>query len=219
MFRPLAEDAMPSSRLTLVALLAACLLAGCDSSSRSWPATGLSYTDPTGSGWRLVRDPGSTATRLVLNLVGPADLKTRGAGFNLVAPDGVHFLRFDSTGFPVEPGAVYELLNTQPFGAPDPLEPRLVAGAVKPGNLLTVAVFQKDRRASAKLSGAPLFRIALELDPTTGAGRGSSLALQVVKARYMAEDIGAFNVNPTVEMSQKSKLQDMTIAVGALHAN
>jgi hypothetical protein len=41
----------------------------------------------------------------------------------------------------------------------------------------------------------------------------------VVKARYMAEDIGAFNISPTVEMSQKSKLQDMTIAVGALHAN
>jgi hypothetical protein len=94
-----------------------------------------------------------------------------------------------------------------------------VAGAVKPGNMLTVGVFQKDRRATAKPSGAPLFRIALELDPTIGAGQGSSLALQVVKARYMAEDIGAFNVNPTVEMSQKSKLQDMTIAVGALHAH
>jgi hypothetical protein len=35
----------------------------------------------------------------------------------------------------------------------------------------------------------------------------------------MAEDIGAFNISPTVEMSQKSKLQDMTIAVGALNAN
>jgi hypothetical protein len=210
---------MPSSRLTLVALLAAGLLAGCGGSSPSGPATGLSYTDPTGSGWRLVRDPASTSTRLVLDLVGPADLKTRGAAFNLVAPAAVHFLRFDSTGFPVEPGTVYELLNTQPYGLPDPLEPRLVAGAVKQGNLLTVGAFQKDRRATAKPSGATLFRIALELDPAAAAAKGTALTLQVVKARYMAEDIGAFDVNPTVEMSQKAKLYDMTIAVGALHAN
>jgi hypothetical protein len=210
---------MPSSRLTLVALLAASLLAGCGSSSPSGPATGLTYTDPTGSGWRLVRDPASTSTRLVLDLVGPADPKTRGAAFNLIAPPAVHFLRFDSTGFPVEPGTVYELLNTQPYGAPDPLEPRLVAGAVKPGNLLTVGVFQKDRRATAKPSGAPLFRIALELDPSAAAAKGTAITLQVVKARYMAEDIGAFSVSPTVEMSKKARLYDMPIDVGALHAN
>jgi hypothetical protein len=209
---------MPSHRLPLLALLAASLLGGCGSSAPA-PAQGLVYKDPVGTGWRLVRNRSSTRSHLVLDLVGPSDLKTRGAGFNLVAPPGLRFARFDSTGFPLEPGSVYELLNTQPNGAADPLEPKLVAGAVKAGNLLTVAVFQKDRRATAKPSGAPLFSIALELDPAMPARAGENFELDVVKARYMAEDIGAFSVSPTVEMSQKSKLHDMPIEVGALHAN
>jgi hypothetical protein len=204
-------------RLPLIALVAAGLLGGCSSSS-STPATRLLYRDPAGTGWRLVQSPASTPSRLVLDLVGPAGLKSRGAGFNLVGPSGVRFARFDSTSFPVEPGAVYELLNTAPFGAADPLEPKLVAGAVKPGNLLTVGVFQKDRRASAKDSAAPLFHIALEFDPAVPVQRGEVLPLQVVKTGYVAEDIGEFSVDPTVEMAKKDHLKRMTIAVGELHA-
>lgn len=179
-------------------------------------ATGLAYVDPTGSTWRLVKDTTSTPTLLVLNLVGPAGLKSRGAGFNLEAPAGVHFHRFDETGFPLRDGGVYELLNTDTSG--DPLEPVLLAGGVKPGNLLTVAVFQKDRRASAKDSGTTLFQIAIELDPSAHLHAGDALPLRITKAKYMAEDIGAFSVNPTYEMVAKAKLVDMPIAVGTLSA-
>jgi hypothetical protein len=202
----------------VAALLAAFALSACGSSGTK-PASSLSYQDPPGAGWRLVRDPASTATHLVLDLVGPAGLKTRGAGFNVVAPPGVRFVKFPSTGFPVESTGVYELLNTQPTDAPDPLEPTLLAGAVKDGNLLTVGVFQKDRRATAKESGVPLLRIAVELDPAVATTAGKALPLSIVKARHMAEDIGAFFPYPTIEMARKAHLVDMPVAVGVLHAN
>src|SRR5438046_6149298 len=86
----------------------------------------------------------------------------------------------------------------------DPLEPVLLAGGVKPGNLLTVGAFQKDRRADAKESGVPLFQIALEFDGTAGLQSGAELPLQVTRSRYMAEDIGAFSAVPTYEQIAKA---------------
>ncbi len=197
-------------------------------------ATGLAYTDPVGPGWRLLRDGSSTSTRLVLNLVGPTGLKTRGAGFNLQAPSSVKYGTFHidipgtrhATDFPISDAGVFELLNTDPrdpwTGEPipsHPLEPTLLAGGVKGGHILTVGIFQKDRRASAKESGVPLARIALEFDAAAGLHAGDALPLAILKARHQAEDIGPFSVNPTVAMVEKAHLVDMPIAVGVLRAN
>jgi len=199
---------------------------GSRSAAPAAPATSLAYTDPSGTGWRLVKDATSTPTRIVLNLVGPSGLMTRGAGFNLVAAAGVHFGTFPSanpvpdlgvTDFPIRDTGVYELKNTTATG--DPLEPVLLAGGVKAGNLLTVGIFQKDRRATAKDSGVPLCQIALELDPAVHLSAGSPLSLTVVKAKYIAEDIGAFSVTPTAEMVAKAKPVNFTIAVGQLQTN
>ena len=178
-------------------------------------ATGFTYTDPTGTGWRLVRNPASTRTRLVLDLVGPSGLMTRGAAFNLRAPQGIRFGRF-ADGLGVEDAGVYELLNQDTTG--DPLEPVLKGAGVKAGNVLTVGLFQKDRRLSAKDSGGPLFRVALEFDATAKVNAGGVLPLTALKARYIAEDIGAFSVNPTVEMAAKAHTQDFSLAVGTLRA-
>jgi hypothetical protein len=159
---------------------------------------------------------------------------TRGAGFNLVAPSAVKYGTFhvDITGtthatdFPIADTGVYELFNTDPrdpwTGDPiprNPLEPTLLVGGFKAGHLLTVGIFQKDRRASAKESGQALCRIALEFDATAGLKAGDLLALTVPKARYQAEDIGAFSVSPTLEMAEKAHLVPMTVAVGTLRAN
>jgi len=182
-------------------------------------ATSLTYVDPPPRGWRLVRDPASTPTRLLLDLVGPAGVKTRGAAFNLQLPIGVRARSFDETRFPVRDLGVYELLNSKPYPAPDPQEPVLLAGAVKPGNLLTVGVFQKDRRVSAKESGVPLFQIALELAPGFALASGQRLDLQITKARFIAEDIGAFNPNGSLEMVQKAVMHDFFPATGELHAD
>ena len=104
-------------------------------------------------------------------------------------------------------------------GVHHPLEPYFCAGGVKKGNLLTVGIFQKDRRWDAKDSGVPLCQIALELDPAAKPNAGDTLLLTITKAKYMAEDIGAFSVSPTQEMIDKAHLVNAQIAVGSLHAN
>lgn len=221
----------------LPSLLLGLILACGGSSSRSDApatapaATGLTYTDPAGTGWRLVRDASSSETRVVLNLVGPSGLMSRGAGFNLVASPAIRFGTFETgdrvtTGLPIRDTGVYFLLNTtpsdpityEPLPTNDPLEPKLLAGGVKAGNLLTAAIFQKDRRAPAKDSGAPLCQIALELDATAGLRVGDPIPMAIVKAKYMSEDVGAFNVHPTLEMASKAHLTDMTLALGTLRA-
>lgn len=194
------------------------------------PAKGLVYTDPTGTGWRLVKDASSTGTRIVLNLVGPSGLKTRGAGFNLQAPTTVRFGKFVTndrvtTGLPILDAGVYSLLNHDPRDLGhepipnDPLEPKLLAGGVKKGNLLTVGIFQKDRYQSAKESGQALCRIALEFDPAVGLNAGDRLGLVITKSGYLAEDIGELTVHPTLEKTEKGRLVPMPIAVGTLSAN
>jgi hypothetical protein len=198
------------------------------------PAQGLTYTDPTGTGWRLVKDASSTATRIVLNLVGPSGLMTRGVGFNLKAPTTVRFGFFtdpaapvNNTGWPIKDTGVYELVNTAPVDPwtglpvpPDPQDPILLAGAVKKGNLLTVGIFQKDRRASAKDSAQALCQIAIEFDAAAKLNAKDAIALSIVKAKYIPEDLGAFNGGVTTwEMLAKGHPVDMTIAVGSLHAN
>jgi hypothetical protein len=216
---------MTSRSVRAPALLAAIVLAGgCADYSPAPLATGLEYRDPAPRGWRLVRDPSSTPTRLVLAVVGPAQLMTRGVGFNLRAPAAVRFRSFESSGFPVEDTGAYELLNVDPcHGEPpescrDPQEPVLLAGGVKAGNVLTAGVFQKDRRATAKASGVPLARIALELDPAAGLHPGAMLALEVLKAKYSPEDIGAFSPDPTQEQAEKGHGVHFTLAVGELRA-
>jgi len=217
---------MHSRSVHLAALASFALAAGCADSQG--PATRLNYVDPTGSGWRLVRDPSSTPERLVLAIVGPVDLDTRGVGFNLRAPAGVRFRSFDSSGWPIESTGVYELGNqdpcppTDPYPLPNclpdphPPEPVLLAGGLKPGNVLTVGIFQKDRRVSPKPSGVPLARIALEVDPAAGLRAGAPLPLEVLKAKYSPEDIGAFSPTPTQEQAEKGHGVLFTLAVGTL---
>lgn len=182
-------------------------------------ASGLVYTDPTSTGWRLVKDSASTSTRLVLNLVGPAGLKCRGVGFNLKGSDGVSFATFESTWCAKDKG-VFELKNV----APDPLsppptpEPVLFAAGVKPGNLLTVGIFQKDRRASAKNANQALVQIAISLDGAKAAHLvpGDALALAVTKARIIAEDIGDYSSDSAFQLMAKAQMTDIQIAVGKL---
>jgi len=200
-------------------------------SAPSAPAKGLTYTDPTSTDWRLLKDPSSTPTRIVLNLVGPSGLKSRGAGFNLQAPTTIRFGKFVTsdrvtTDLPIKDMGVYSLLNHDPRDpfteipiANDPLEPKLLAGGVKKGNILTVGIFQKDRYQSAKDSGTPLCQIAVEFDPTANLNSNDQLTLTVTKSGYLAEDIGELTVYPTVEKLEKGRLVPMPIAVGSLSAN
>jgi hypothetical protein len=202
----------------LAALCTALLVAGCGSSSKPalTVATSLSYTDPAGSSWRLVRDPASTPGRLVLDLVGAAGSQTRGVGLNVSAPAELRFGRFDSTGTAVEDTGVYELgavASGLPVGA---YEPKLLAAGILPGNVLTAGVFQKDRSATAKDSSVPVLRIALELPSTAAIPSGTALPVTVVKAKIVPADLGLLgNLN---DMLAKSKLQPIEVTVGTVTA-
>jgi len=178
------------------------------------PAQGLSYTNPTGSGWRLIKDPSSTATKIVLNLVGPAGLKTRGVGFNLLAPAGVTFAAF-SDGLPIHDTGVYQL---QALGSTDPSEPLAITGGVKKGNLLSVGIYQKDRDQPAQDSGVALCQIALQFDAAAGLKAGTSLAISIPKAKVIPEDIGAVT-DDLWTLDKKMRMADISIAVGTLTAH
>jgi len=205
--------------LLLLCLPALLLLAACGGSTSRGPqeATGLAYVDPQGTGWRLVRDATSTPTRLVLNLVGPGGTTCRGVGFNLQAGAQVRFTTFDN-GWHANPTGVFELKTVvvDPDNPPTTPEPTFFAAGVKPGNLLTVGIFQKDRRATAKAVTAPVVRIALELDPAAALKAGDPLPLAVAKARILPADIG--DLSSYADVISKSRLTDIPVAVGTLSA-
>jgi hypothetical protein len=178
------------------------------------PATSLRYADPAGTGWRLVADPSSTSTRIVLNLVGPAGQLTRGVGMNLKAPPGIRFEALVD-GLPVRDLGVYELgtAGTPPLG-----EPVALIGGVKPGNVLSVGVYQKDRRHAAKDSGAAVLQVAFSIDPASPPAAGATIALSVPKAKVIPEDIGQVT-DGTWLLDQKMRMADVAVALGTLTGN
>jgi hypothetical protein len=191
-------------------------LVACNSLNKPPPpgpalATGLDYQDPAGDGWRLVRDPASTTTRLLLDVVGPSGLKTRGVGFNLTASN-VKFGAFDN-GLPIADTGVYQLRRV---GSIDPNELVALAGGVK-GNLLTAGIFQKDRAQGAQDSGSALCQIALVFDARPALMSGTAIPLQMVKAKVIPEQIGQAG-DSNWQLAHEMQLADISIAVGTLTA-
>jgi hypothetical protein len=204
-----------AARCSASLLLGTLLAAGCSGSSTTAApsaATRLAYADPTGSGWRLVRNSSSTATRLVLDLVGPSGQRSRGVGFNLPLPSGVQAGAFDG-GLLLRDTGVYELLGA----ADDPSEPVALVGGVTPGRKLSVGIYQKDRARSAKDSGVALLQVALQFDASHPPPAGTTLALSVPKARFIPEDIGQ-TTDETWLLDLKMQMVDARIAVGTLTA-
>jgi len=176
-------------------------------------ARGIDYTPPAGGAWKLLRNPASTTTRLVLDLVGPAGVNTRGVGFNLKAPAGLKFAAFEN-GLPINDTGVYQLHAA----SGDQGDPIAITGGVKPGNMLTVGIFQKDRAQGAKDSGAALCQIALVFDPGANLAPGTVLPLTVTKAKVIPEDIGAVDDDPYF-LDKKLNLADIQLAVGTVVVN
>ena len=211
-----------------VAALAALLIAGCGGGSDSAPATApgarqatsLSYTDPAGSGWRLVKQDGSTSTRIVLGLVGPAGTTSRGVGFNTAAGRGVHFGTF-SDGNHAKDTGVFQLKggnpNFEPYAGTD-ADPVLFVSRLKGSQMLTTGIFQKDRSYSAKPLAAPVVQIVVELDQLIGPTQGAQVPLNVIKARTIPADIGGMSFTLDMETLAKAKMQDITVEVGRLTA-
>jgi hypothetical protein len=229
---------MNTKLLTTLALFAA--LSGCGGGDSTPPApapvpapspgpvatpTSLAYTDPTSSGWRLVKDAASTPTRLVLDLVGPAGMPTRGVGFNLKRGAGLAFGKFDNGGYARDLG-VYQLKGTnsnfEPYAGTEADPVLFVAAPLKSGDVLSTGIFQKDRTNGAKDSGAPLVQVVVTLadftkvDPAVVAAATDPYGLHVVKARIVPSDIGGFNL--TTEVLKKARMVDITVDTGTITA-
>lgn len=231
---PMAASERTMNARPLAPSLALLALAACGSSSSPpptspppTPPTTISYVDPAGDGWRLVRDPASTPTRIVLDLVGPAGTPVRGVGFNLQKGTSLVFGTFADGGYAHDTG-VFELTgsnaNFEPYAGTD-ADPRLfVSGVLPSGNVLSTGIFQKDRTRVPKAPDHPVVQVAIELAPGAPAiardswQMSTAYALQVVKARIVPADIGGMDFILTPTVIAKAKMQDIEIAVGAIEA-
>jgi hypothetical protein len=209
-----------------LAVLALALVAGCGGGSddlstppsAAKPATSLSYTDPSGSGWRLVKQDGSTSTRIVLGLVGPSGTNSRGVGFNLAAGRGVHFGTFTDGNYAKNTG-VFKLKGSNPDYEPfagTAADPVLFVSRLLTDKLLTTGIFQKDRSWGAKPVTAPVVQVVVELDATPRLSQGQAVELTVPKARIIPADIGGFELS--FETIAKAKMEDVVVEVGRLTA-
>ena len=222
-----------NSKLLLSFVLTA-VLAGCggdssDSASAPPPPavapTSLSYTDPTSSGWRLVKDATSTSTRLVLDLVGPSGTQTRGVGFNLKRGSGLAFATFASGGYAVDTG-VFQLKGTntnfESYAGTDADPVLFVSAPLKSGDVLSTGIFQKDRTNVPKDSGAPLVQVAVTMadfnktDVATVNASPDPYGLHVIKARIVPADIGGMNFTLDTDTLKKAKLLDVTVDTGTI---
>lgn len=223
------------SSLVLGATLAAC--GGGDATPAKPPVappvapksapTTLSYTDPTSSGWRLVKDASSTPTRLVLDLVGPAGTQTRGVGFNLKRGAGLAFATFANGGYAFDTG-VFQLKGTntnfESYAGTDADPVLFVSAPLKSGDVLSTGIFQKDRTNAPKDSAAPLVQVAVTLadftkvDFATANASADPYGVHVVKARMVPADIGGMDFSLSVDVLKKAKMVDIAVDAGAITA-
>ncbi|GMT96846.1 hypothetical protein KH5H1_09650 [Corallococcus caeni] len=144
-----------------------------DSAVITVPVAGtVKYVDPTGTGWRLVRNATlSTGNTLVLDLVGPAGQSGRGADLTLG-------LDAATASWSTVDGSEYVANGGYDLGA----APRLLKSAVK-GSTLSVGVYQKGAPAHA-YNGA-LLSVALTVNATAQTPAGSVVPLNVLKAHAL----------------------------------
>jgi len=157
-------------------------------------ATALAYQNPAGSGYRLVQNAGaSTATHLVLDLVGPSGTQGKGVAIFLSA-DGakVSWVHPSGASGHLLAGGVF------PLGT----APQLLKDKVE-GGLLQAGVFQKGGSATT-LGAAPLLSLALDLKGSTVAQGAVSLAPQSGKQAVL--------------LAADDSLTPITINVGTLNA-
>lgn len=146
-------------------LLALTGLVGCGGASTSdapatQPPAKLSYTPPSSLGYRLVADPSSTPTTLVLNLVGPVGATARGVHLNVYS-DGAKVAWAAPAGSATlaKPGTAFDLGTGLPL-----LKNTII------DQELQVSLYQKGSTSAATLSDQPMFSVALALKP--GAAQG-----------------------------------------------
>jgi hypothetical protein len=132
------------------------------------------YTDPSGGGWRLVRNASSTNTHLVLDLL-PAAGSGRGVALTLQADTAkVAWARVASADPEyLKPGGVYALGGGT----------AALLGTVK-GTDLVAGIFQKGKGNAASYGTAPVLSVALDFNTSLNLAPGTTVSLSVKKAAH-----------------------------------
>ncbi|NVJ26116.1 Ig-like domain-containing protein [Myxococcus sp. AM011] len=151
-------------------------------------ASTVAYVDPTGTGWRLVRNASlSSGNTLVLDLVGPTGQSGRGADLTLG-------LDAATASWSTVDGSEYVANRGYELGA----APHLLKSGVK-GSRLSVGVYQKDAPAHA-YDGA-LLSVSLTVEANAETPAGTVVPLNVIKAHALPAS---------------GSLQSINVAVGTL---
>ena len=157
-------------------------------------AAGLAYVDPPATGWRFVKNTAeSTASRLVLDLVGPSG----GAGYGVDAtlstlPTRARWAKVADTDTEHVANRAFHLGSG----------PQLMKGLPQEGSLL-LGVFQKGTSSPAVPYAGALVSVALELEADDTLASGATVPLTVLKAHALDATTG---------------LTPITVAVGTLVA-
>lgn len=151
-------------------------------------ATGLVYTDPVSSDFRLMWDAASTGTKLILRLVGPTGTTGRGVAFTfMVDPALVDVVKVaDADGEYVQNGDAFIL------GA----VPRLLKG-IKQNGTLRVTASQKGP-GTARALDVTLVKLAVQFKSAAGLDVGAAIPISVTEGLYLPAAGGpvAMTVSP-----------------------
>ena len=154
-------------------------------------ATGLNYTNPTGTSYRLVKGAASTSNILILELVGPASASGLGITFSIQTDTAkAKFVKVNSSDAELaQNGNVFQLGTAPQFFK-----------SVEDGNALLVSLAQKGSGNVRNLDGV-LARVALQLQ--SGVTQGTTITLSATGGNILSA-----TGNPT----------PITIEVGSLVA-
>ncbi|MBN8469211.1 hypothetical protein JYJ95_22125 [Corallococcus exiguus] len=157
-----------------------------DSADITVPVAGtVKYVDPTGTGWRLVRNATlSSGNTLVLDLVGPTGQSGRGADLTLG-------LDAATAAWSTVDGTEYVANAGYNLGA----APQLLKSSVKAG-MLSVGVYQKGAPAH-EYDGA-LLSVALTVKATAETPAGTAVPLTVLKAHALPASGSLQTINVAV---------------------
>ena len=193
-----------SALLPLAGLLACGGGGGGGGTSAPATATSLSYTNPTSGTYLLMKDPASSGSHLVLDLVGPTAGTASGVTLTLNADTTkvtwTNVASTDPANTLVENGTQFNLGSAAPY---------ILLARTYGTTTLMATVAQKGLAVTPALLNGVLLKVALDLKPNLGLASGTSISLS-------ADGTKSWVLDDTVKTG--NAISPITVTVGTLAA-